>query len=269
MICQKCGKEFKGTITVICPQCIRKQEWETRKRLAETTFIGKCRICGQYVQELHNGVCLFCVSKYHLGRDGITEQNIQNARELNTKEQAEKAAAIAQPPLFNRVRSIQPVEKPPETSRIEHTEPASTAHPIYSQNPEDTQNNKKSSHFEKDKLIGTLGGLGRVCWYLVILAMTFMPLYFLKFPFIGNVLCIAALIFSRSFKSTIIFGQLLEAGLWVDSFPIVLSMPMGWAPVVYFVSFASYLFTQFIPNTISFILAIKIAAAQRKESREK
>ena len=85
MICQKCGKEFKGTITVICPQCIREQEQEAMgiSKTQASTY-GECRLCGKVSNELINGVCQNCLKTYQLDNSG-TEQDILAAERRTRK----------------------------------------------------------------------------------------------------------------------------------------------------------------------------------------
>ena len=89
MICQKCGKEFKGTITVICPQCIREQEQEAMgiSKTQASTY-GECRLCGKVSNELLNGVCQNCITTYHLTNQGKEDDAL--TRQLAAEERWKK-----------------------------------------------------------------------------------------------------------------------------------------------------------------------------------
>lgn len=102
----------------------------------------------------------------------------------------------------------------------------------------------------KDLLIGSLGVVGIILWYLIEIVIGIAPLVFLNFPFWVNLIILFALM------STEFIGGLIEIVLWVWSFIVVIARPIdGWS-IFYFITFAIYFFIHILPMVIHIISAI-------------
>ena len=104
--------------------------------------------------------------------------------------------------------------------------------------------------FVKDKLVGALGGLGLVLWYLIGLVLLCMPLYFLKLPFWATALIILAIIYLRG------IGEILTFVVWIWAFLSVLKMPLNGASIVFYVTFAIFCFTSILPVIVNLVISI-------------
>lgn len=93
----------------------------------------------------------------------------------------------------------------------------------------------------KNLLLGSLGTIGYILWYLVSILLLYAPLVFLDFPLLIDILIIFAI------TSLPFWGDVVELIIWIWSFVVVLSEPIDVISVIYFVTFAFYIFTKFLP----------------------
>lgn len=102
----------------------------------------------------------------------------------------------------------------------------------------------------KDKLLGALGVVGLIIWYLISLTLLSLPLVFLGFPFWVDLLILFVIV---SFPLS---GGIVEFVIWIWSFIVVVSEPIdGWS-VFYLVVFAIYCLTSLLPFVISLIASL-------------
>lgn len=93
----------------------------------------------------------------------------------------------------------------------------------------------------KEKLIGALGGIGFIVWYLIAFLYTTAPVYFLPVPFWLKSLFVFIVMVAP------VIGGLLGCVLYVWAFVIVIHQPIDIFSIVFFVFAALYLFTSVIP----------------------
>ena len=102
----------------------------------------------------------------------------------------------------------------------------------------------------KETLVGTLGVVGFIIWFLLGAVLLFLPLSFLDFPLWVDFIIILVLM------NTQVLGGVLSIVLWVWSFTEVIAHPIdGWS-IFYFVGFAIYLLTSILPMVSGIISAI-------------
>jgi hypothetical protein len=97
----------------------------------------------------------------------------------------------------------------------------------------------------KEKLYASLGVFGYILYYALALFLTFMPLSYLQFPFYVDFIMMAAVLIVP------FVGQIVELAIWVWSFVLVVTQPIGWFEVIYFVSALIYVFTTVFPFVMS------------------
>lgn len=106
----------------------------------------------------------------------------------------------------------------------------------------------------KDMLIGTLGVVGYVLWFIVSLWFTFTPIIFLDISFWITLLLTAVIL---------IVGDIVALPLWIWSFVVVVSEPIdGWS-IAYFITFAVYALTTIIPTAITILQSIIVLIASK------
>ncbi len=99
----------------------------------------------------------------------------------------------------------------------------------------------------KEKLSGALGTAGVVIWYFISFLYSFSPLLFLRFPFIVDVLLIAAM------TTLPIAGEAIRLILYVWAFIVVIGQPIDVFSIIFFVLTALYLYTTVYPFVISLL----------------
>lgn len=100
-------------------------------------------------------------------------------------------------------------------------------------------------NYFKDKLFGIMGSAGYIVYYAISCILFFMPLVFLDFNFIIDIILIFVML------SVPFIGQLCELILWIWSLFIVLKEPFSGFILVYFIALAIYVFTTVLPFIIS------------------
>ena len=101
----------------------------------------------------------------------------------------------------------------------------------------------------KDILLGSLGIVGYILWFIIGALVMFAPLIFLDFSFLGYFLLTMILFIPC-------IGAITNFILWIWSFTIVVSEPIdGWS-IAYFIIFAIYGLSTIIPTAISIIASI-------------
>lgn len=104
----------------------------------------------------------------------------------------------------------------------------------------------------KEFMVGTLGTLGIVLYYLLGIALwilSLMPIYFLDLPFWGYFI----LIMIATIPSV---GDLLLLVLWCITFPTILEEPFSTVVCLYYIGLADFVIAYLIPTLISIIGAI-------------
>lgn len=99
-------------------------------------------------------------------------------------------------------------------------------------------------------LVGSLGVVGYVIWYVLLAAVWLLPLIVLDFPFWADVLIILV-----AFNIPIL-GSLFEFALWIWSFTIVTSMPIGGFSIFYYIVFGIYILTSVLPFIVVLIATL-------------
>lgn len=100
----------------------------------------------------------------------------------------------------------------------------------------------------KSFLIGTLGVVGYILWFILGALLMFAPLVFLDMPFWASLLIIIAIMYIP------IIGDITNFAIWIWSFVVVISEPIdGWS-IAYFIIFGIYVLTSIIPTVIQLIL---------------
>ena len=102
----------------------------------------------------------------------------------------------------------------------------------------------------KDFLLGTLGVVGYIIWFILSAVLLYAPLMFLDFSFWIDVIIICAI------SCLPIAGSITEFVIWVLSFVVVVSEPIdGWS-IFYFIAFAFYCFTVLLPTALNIVVNI-------------
>ena len=102
----------------------------------------------------------------------------------------------------------------------------------------------------KDVLVGSLGVVGYVIWKFLLYVFYFFPVFCLELPLWLDILISLAILYIP------IIGNFLYFAAWVWSFIIVLSNPINWFSVVYFIMFGIYILTGVLPFIINIILSL-------------
>jgi hypothetical protein len=93
----------------------------------------------------------------------------------------------------------------------------------------------------KDKLLGTLGGLGIILYYSLTFIFCFAPIYFLPISLWWVIIItIVAFIFPT------VYG-LISPILWIWGLVETIVGPQGWITYVFYVLFVLWLIISFIP----------------------
>ena len=93
----------------------------------------------------------------------------------------------------------------------------------------------------KEKLTNALGGFGIILWYVFSFLFCFAPLFYLRLPHIVDFLVIGAILFLP------LIGEIIRCGLYVWAFFVVLSEPIDFLSIFFFICFAIYVFAFGIP----------------------
>lgn len=93
----------------------------------------------------------------------------------------------------------------------------------------------------KDKIIGALGGIGFVIWYIIAFLYATAPVYFLPVPFWLKSLFVLIVMVAP------VIGGILGCALYVWAFIIVIHQPIDLLSIIFFVFAALYFFTSVIP----------------------
>ena len=99
----------------------------------------------------------------------------------------------------------------------------------------------------KEWIVGSLGAVGLILFYLIQVVIIFIPLVFLGLPWWVDAL-LALFVLFVPFLNTI-----AALAIWIWSFIIVISSPITWVSIVYFICLAFHLVFEIIPVVISFI----------------
>lgn len=100
--------------------------------------------------------------------------------------------------------------------------------------------------FLKDKLFRFMGTTGYIIYYLITCTLFFIPLVFLDFNFIADIILMYIML------RVPFVGHILELILWVWSLFIVLKQPLDGFILVYFIALGLYLLSTVFP----FILTV-------------
>lgn len=98
----------------------------------------------------------------------------------------------------------------------------------------------------KEKLIGTLGTVGFILYFIISAMLTVAPLAVLDFPFWVDIIIIFVVF------SIPIIGGLMNFIIWIWSFVVVISEPINGLSIFYFVALA----VNFLPSVIDIIINI-------------
>ncbi len=98
----------------------------------------------------------------------------------------------------------------------------------------------------KEKLIGTLGTVGFILYFIISAMITVAPLVVLDFPFWIDAIIIFVVI------SLPFIGGLIEFIIWIWSFVVIISAPISALSYIYFILFAA----RFLPNVIDIIMTM-------------
>ena len=101
----------------------------------------------------------------------------------------------------------------------------------------------------KDKIIGALGVVGFVLWYILSIIFGFCPLFFLRLPHIFDWILMAVIIFIP------FWGEGVRLILYIWAFFVVLVQPKDIFSIIFFIFFAIYIFAfgiPFIKTALSF-----------------
>ena len=100
----------------------------------------------------------------------------------------------------------------------------------------------------KEFLVGSLGTVGMVIWFIIDFAFLFTPLWFLDIPSFWITLVLTMLLFIPC------VGGLTSFVLWILSFIEILSVPIdGWS-IFYFAMVAIYFISTVLPVAIYLIM---------------
>lgn len=103
----------------------------------------------------------------------------------------------------------------------------------------------------KEKLSNTLGGFGLVLWLVLSFLFMAVPVWATGLPLAAMLLIFAVLFF------TDIIGSLLTIAVYIYSTFVVLSNPIDWFSIVFFVDMALYIIFCFIPAIAQIISTAK------------
>lgn len=99
----------------------------------------------------------------------------------------------------------------------------------------------------KDKLLGTLGVFGFILWYALVALFVIIPVAAADFPWFVNIIIFALLYF------TDFIGAFLTVAIYIYSTFIVLSGPLNWFAVIYFIDLLLYIIFFFIPTAANIV----------------
>lgn len=97
----------------------------------------------------------------------------------------------------------------------------------------------------KEWLLGALGGVGFLVFFLIVCTLNILPILILDFPLWAIVLICFALSFFE-------WAQFLYLGVWIWALVVALGSPINWFSIVYFVACFIY-FGNIILSVISAI----------------
>lgn len=98
----------------------------------------------------------------------------------------------------------------------------------------------------KDFFVSTFGIFGFILWYIVAVLLAAAPLFCVfDFPFLLNCLIIA---FICVFPVLGFYAELL---MWFSSLYFAFHTPLDVVLIIYYIAFAFYIFTRFIPWILS------------------
>jgi len=93
----------------------------------------------------------------------------------------------------------------------------------------------------KEKVVGALGGLGIILWYVLAFILTFIPLIMLRTLWWVDILVLLAIV------ALPIIGDFVLLGVWIWAFFIVIKTPFDIWVLFYIVGGIIYIFTRLIP----------------------
>jgi hypothetical protein len=106
----------------------------------------------------------------------------------------------------------------------------------------------------KDKLTDKLGVFGFILYLLLGFINLIVPCIMLKYAWWIKILVFVVIIAFQLLGSIVLYGA------WVLSFINVLSLPVGFLSITYYVCFGIFVLTQFIPDMIQLIGSIIIGS---------
>ena len=102
----------------------------------------------------------------------------------------------------------------------------------------------------REKLSSVLGWFGSLLWFLATTIFIAFPLYFLPIPWWVFFILLAVIMFTDA------LGGIVCLAAWIWAFIIVVSGPIRWLEIVFFVLFAVYLAVCFVPTIFKVIMQI-------------
>lgn len=93
----------------------------------------------------------------------------------------------------------------------------------------------------KDKLLGLMGSTGYIIYYLITCILFFMPLVFLDFNFIIDIILMFIML------SVPFVGHILELILWIWSLFIVIDESFNGFILAYYIALGFYVLTTVFP----------------------
>lgn len=103
----------------------------------------------------------------------------------------------------------------------------------------------------KEKLVEALGSFGLILFWLLSFLFVAIPIWATNLPFLAMLVIFAILYFTN------LIGALLTILVYVYSTFVVLSSPINWFSIVFFIDMALYIIFCFIPSIAQIISIAK------------
>lgn len=99
----------------------------------------------------------------------------------------------------------------------------------------------------KDKLMEALGGFGMILYFFLCILFVAIPMAAADLPFLVTLVVLLLMYFTNY------IGAILSVLIYVYATIVVLSHPIGWFSIVFFVDMALYAVFCFIPGVLQII----------------